>query len=261
MRLHEHAFQLAWQLKDPWWIGSSLNNLALIAMERGDHDIARGRLEQALASLNMTGDRLSTAMTQDSLARANLRLGNYTASRNNWVDAITVSSEFGIVNLANMLEGLANLEVAEDRAERAIVLAAAAQALRKPIGLELSPEWKLEVDAFLQLARGRLSKQAADAAWKTGSAFNLTEVVRYATGAASTAVKPAGDGNGAPALTARERQVAVLIAEGLTNPEIAARLRMAERTADAHVEHIRNKLGLRSRSQIAVWAHERLGTS
>jgi non-specific serine/threonine protein kinase len=53
-------------------------------------------------------------------------------------------------------------------------------------------------------------------------------------------------------------QVAVLIADGLTNPAIAKRLRMADRTADAHVEHIRNKLGLRSRSQIAVWAHERL---
>jgi DNA-binding NarL/FixJ family response regulator len=52
--------------------------------------------------------------------------------------------------------------------------------------------------------------------------------------------------------------VATLIAEGLTNTEIAARLKMADRTADAHVEHIRNKLGLRTRSQIAVWAHERL---
>jgi DNA-binding CsgD family transcriptional regulator len=66
--------------------------------------------------------------------------------------------------------------------------------------------------------------------------------------------------NGSP-LTARERQVALLIAEGLTNGEIAARLKMAERTADAHVEHIRNKLGLRTRSQIAVWAHQTLGTA
>jgi non-specific serine/threonine protein kinase len=53
--------------------------------------------------------------------------------------------------------------------------------------------------------------------------------------------------------------VATLIAEGLTNSEIAKRLRIADRTADAHVEHIRNKLGLHTRSQIAVWAHERLG--
>jgi hypothetical protein len=46
---------------------------------------------------------------------------------------------------------------------------------------------------------------------------------------------------------------------GLTNSQIAARLKIADRTADAHVEHIHNKLGLRSRSQIAVWAHGRQG--
>jgi non-specific serine/threonine protein kinase len=86
--------------------------------------------------------------------------------------------------------------------------------------------------------------------------MSMLEAVRYGTGAAPSS--PAPDGS---PLTGRETQVATLIADGLTNPEIAKRLRMAARTADAHVEHIRNKLGLRSRAQIAVWAHERLGRS
>jgi non-specific serine/threonine protein kinase len=176
------------------------------------------------------------------------------------MEAIPVSAEFGAVNLTNMLEGLAHLEVAEGRAERAVTLIAAAQALRKPIGLELAPEWKIEVDRSLEASRASLSKQAADGAWKQGIALNLEAAARFATG--TPAAKPAAaPGNGDLTLTAREKQVALLIAEGLTNPEIAARLRMAERTADAHVEHIRNKLGLRSRSQIAVWAHEKLGTA
>ena len=55
-------------------------------------------------------------------------------------------------------------------------------------------------------------------------------------------------------LSARERQVAALISHGLTNTEIAERLGVAQRTAEAHAEHIRNKLGFRSRSQIASWA-------
>jgi hypothetical protein len=46
----------------------------------------------------------------------------------------------------------------------------------------------------------------------------------------------------------------VLIAQGLTNREIAAGLVVTERTAATHVEHILNKLGLRSRAQVAVWA-------
>lgn len=57
-------------------------------------------------------------------------------------------------------------------------------------------------------------------------------------------------------LTARERQVADLVAEGLTNREIAVRLLIAERTAEGHVEQIRNKLAFTSRSQIAAWAVE-----
>jgi non-specific serine/threonine protein kinase len=83
--------------------------------------------------------------------------------------------------------------------------------------------------------------------------MNMEEAIRFATGAPAS--KPGSDGS---PLTAREKQVALLIAEGRTNSEIAGRLKMADRTADAHVEHIRNKLGLRTRSQIAVWAHERL---
>ena len=58
-------------------------------------------------------------------------------------------------------------------------------------------------------------------------------------------------------LTPREREVAVLIAQGLTNREIGAALVIAEKTADAHVQHILNKLGFHSRAQIAAWAVER----
>jgi pimeloyl-ACP methyl ester carboxylesterase len=55
-------------------------------------------------------------------------------------------------------------------------------------------------------------------------------------------------------LTAREFQVADLIADGFTNAEIARTLGVSVRTVDAHVEHVRTKLGVRARAQIAVWA-------
>ncbi len=57
-------------------------------------------------------------------------------------------------------------------------------------------------------------------------------------------------------LTRRETEVAALVAEGLTNREIAARLFISERTAESHVEQIRNKLGFHSRTQIAAWFAE-----
>ncbi|TMC47328.1 MAG: helix-turn-helix transcriptional regulator [Chloroflexi bacterium] len=54
-------------------------------------------------------------------------------------------------------------------------------------------------------------------------------------------------------LTAREREVAALVATGLSNKEIAEKLVISERTAEGHVERILGKLGFRSRSQIASW--------
>ena len=55
-------------------------------------------------------------------------------------------------------------------------------------------------------------------------------------------------------LSPREREVAGLIAQGLTNREIAAGLVVTERTAATHIEHILNKLGLRNRAQVTAWA-------
>jgi DNA-binding CsgD family transcriptional regulator len=58
-------------------------------------------------------------------------------------------------------------------------------------------------------------------------------------------------------ITRREREIAVLLAEGLSNGELADRLTLTEGTVGNHVAHILRKLGLKSRTQIAVWAVER----
>jgi len=58
-------------------------------------------------------------------------------------------------------------------------------------------------------------------------------------------------------LTQREREVAILVAQGLTNRQISSKLSISERTAGNHVASILKKLGLSSRAQIATWATER----
>ena len=75
----------------------------------------------------------------------------------------------------------------------------------------------------------------------------------------------ANDGRGAvavasaprPVLTARELEVARLVAHGLRNREIAERLTVSVRTAESHVERIRTKLGFRSRAEIGRWIAQR----
>src|SRR5262249_12880697 len=63
----------------------------------------------------------------------------------------------------------------------------------------------------------------------------------------------AADGAGAGLLAKREADVARLVADGLTNKQIGARLFISERTVDSHVRNILNKLGVNSRAQIAAW--------
>jgi DNA-binding CsgD family transcriptional regulator/tetratricopeptide (TPR) repeat protein len=72
---------------------------------------------------------------------------------------------------------------------------------------------------------------------------------RRPTAAAASAGAPKGT-----TLTAREREVAGLVAEGLSNRQIAAKLYLSERTAETHVQNILTKLGFTSRTQVAGWA-------
>jgi pimeloyl-ACP methyl ester carboxylesterase len=80
-----------------------------------------------------------------------------------------------------------------------------------------------------------------------GDRESLTRPVRRFLGL------PARHRGAAPTLTTRQREVAALIAEGCTNREIAARLGIAEKSAEAHVERIRHRMDFRSRAQIAAW--------
>ena len=70
--------------------------------------------------------------------------------------------------------------------------------------------------------------------------------------------KPEDRWQGGPSasLTRREREIAALVATGLTNREIAGQLYLSVRTVEVHVDHILSKLGFRTRTQLAAWIHQ-----
>ena len=209
-----------------------------------------------LQDLGRLDDR-SRGVILESAGRIERRSGAYATARRRYMEALEVSSELeDIVNLADILDGLALLALSEGDPARTLVLVAASTRQREISHSEREPASDEEVRLGVAQAEAMLREPTARSAVHRGSRLSLREASVYASGASN------GEDNHADApLTPREMQVASLIAEGLTNFEIAARLEISDRTADAHVEHIRNKLGLRSRSQIAVWAHERLGTA
>jgi predicted ATPase/DNA-binding CsgD family transcriptional regulator len=258
MEAHEEALRVSRQNGDHEGVARSLNNIALIVSYGGDHARAKAILEQALSELSASPRSPIEPAIVDSHARVMFLMKDYEGARAEYEKAIEIEARYGdALTLADSLEGLAVLAMEEGDSAHGIRLLSAATTLRVVTGGQPLPPWGEMVQDTLQAGRSKLGAQAAEAAWQQGVAMTMQEAARYALGAPSTP-PAAGRTNGSP-LTGRESQVASLIADGLTNGEIAKRLRMAERTADAHVEHIRNKLGLRSRSQIAVWAHERLG--
>ena len=71
---------------------------------------------------------------------------------------------------------------------------------------------------------------------------------------ALAAPNQAGQDDEDPRLSPREREVAILVAQGLSNRDSAEQLVLSERTAENHVQRVLNRLGLRSRAQVALWA-------
>ncbi|MFJ2033298.1 ATP-binding protein [Streptosporangium sp. NPDC087985] len=109
--------------------------------------------------------------------------------------------------------------------------------------------------------REALGVSAYDDALKYGAGLSSEEALAYALQEGPSAGPSAGPPSGRAArtspLTRRERQIAGLVAQGMSNKEIATALVIAQRTAEGHIEHILGKLGFHSRAQIAVWVAER----
>jgi DNA-binding CsgD family transcriptional regulator len=104
-----------------------------------------------------------------------------------------------------------------------------------------------------------LGEEAFQAAYADGASMSVEDAIAYACGrTAEVACDPPTVAVSAGArLTRRELEVAELVAQGLSNKRIAAKLVLAQRTAEAHVENILRKLGFTSRAQIAAWHVER----
>ena len=156
---------------------------------------------------------------------------------------------------------LAWVAAAEDDAQRAAVLFGMGDTLWEQIGGWLSG-WGTVREVSSQCrakARDALGSRAFEAAVQRGKSFTLDEALAYALGEQPTAQPAPSTAPAAPELpqlTRREREVATLVARGMSNKDIAAKLVIAQRTAEGHVEHILTKLGFTSRNQITAWITE-----
>jgi non-specific serine/threonine protein kinase len=180
------------------------------------------------------------------------------------VGRLVEGEQFGV---GLSLESLGWVAGNERRDSRAAQLLGASERMWRAMHTSLSSFRALHEfhNESLSQIRTRLGDRAFDTAFQRGAELTTEEAVALALERPGRPEvpdprSPAVPGPAAPdsrlaalGLTRREREVVALIAEGLTNREIAARLVVAQRTAEGHVENILSKLGFTSRAQVAGW--------
>jgi non-specific serine/threonine protein kinase len=195
----------------------------------------------------------------ESLANAQLDLGLVDQAAESWKESLSV---FRVVNdwfgIIWSLLGLSLVATARRQDDRALRLAGAADRLAREYSLATWPFRGQQLEDARNQALQRLGTNGrGEAAFKEGRTMTTAEALEYALGGERPAEEMPTDQG---LLSRREREVVAMVASGMTNKEIARRLFIAERTAEGHVERIRNKLGVRSRTEVATWAVEhRLG--
>jgi non-specific serine/threonine protein kinase len=164
------------------------------------------------------------------------------------------------LGLATSLEQLAWTAAAAGDHRRAARLLGASERETAEVGgtSVRSPRFALDHDGCISAVMAALGDEAFTAESRRGAALSPPELLRFAVAPDNdrAAGRPRQRRPGQPGrspLTRREQQVASLVAEGLSNREIAARLVLSTRTAEGHVENILIKLGFGSRTQIARW--------
>jgi predicted ATPase/DNA-binding CsgD family transcriptional regulator len=158
-----------------------------------------------------------------------------------------------LTGLGWSLESLAWAESALQHHDRAATLLGAADRLWEIMGRPLGTYQHMYPfhEACVQTANEQLGSARFEAAFEKGAAFSVDDGIAYALGERPTTAAPSSEQD--TVLTARELEIAELIAEGLSNRQIATRLTISVRTAETHAQHILIKLGFRSRAKIASW--------
>lgn len=229
-----------------------LHNLGVVAQEQGDLTEARRRFEDSVAIRRTLGDTTGLALSLAKLGEVLSTVGDAHSAHRLLCEALDLQRELGDrAGMAYVLERLGTAAAVRGEPARALRIAAAAEALREAIGTPLGPGARGIHEQWIHAARAALTVEDASAAWESGRAASIDQVVAEAT---QFDVHRAHAADPVSQLSARERQVAALIAQGMSNRDIAERLVVSERTAENHVQHVLNRLGLRSRAQVAAWA-------
>lgn len=281
------SLDLSRELADPRLLAMSQADLGFLALGEGEGDRAAALLEESLARRWELGEQRLLAGNLEGLAALAVTRGQ--PARAAWLLGVAggLRIRLGLpVPPADPTHSRTTRTTAEGAMDAAVFAAALAAGWATPLaqaveslvaagrpashGLAAVPT---TVDAHVAAGAAGLSAAAGAVAWATGQGMPPPQATDY-TLSGPELPAPAGVPAAVPqhtrpvsarraaqqqfgGLTAREREVAILVAQGQSNAEIAGTLVTSKRTVEKHVGNILSRLGFTSRAQIVAWVIER----
>jgi predicted ATPase/DNA-binding CsgD family transcriptional regulator len=229
-------------------LASSLIHLGWARYIEGDLGAGDAQMREALAISRARGYDTTIALSLLGLLFGAQLAKDLESARRYLVDALAAARDSGMaIGTAGWLWASAVFAADEGRSNNALRLVGGAEALSRRLGNDIGSEFMDQLrQPRLDPAFDAVGSEASARLVAEGSRMSLDELI------AEAVAEPASETSGP--LSRREREVADRVARGLTNAEIAEDLFISKRTVETHVDHIKQKLGHGSRSQVMAWA-------
>jgi predicted ATPase/DNA-binding CsgD family transcriptional regulator len=241
---------------DPITRAYVLYTLATALAVAGQLTDARAVAKEGLDYSEQGGDTIMRGLLCTLLGVAESQLGDEQGAEVRLEEAVRSQDRLGHRwALALSLCGLAGVAASARQLERSALLLGAVASLWQELGIESVPYWQGQLDVTDESVREGLGETRYRASWEQGFALSDRERVALALNDELSPLDPTASDTPEDEfeLTARELEVARLVADGLSNPAIAATLFVSRATVKTHVSHILRKLTLDSRVQLANW--------
>lgn len=245
------------ELGNKRFLASLLNEVIRNAVFRGDYSEQALRFgEEGLSLSREVGYKLGIATLLFNLGRLTCKRGDYQRSAAYFRESLQISyaNEVPSRPIA-CLQGIADLAATLHHAEKAIRLLAATNAFLENIAGVSLPGERTQIEQMVELARSQLSEESFNRNWLEGKTMTIEQAFKEALHFLELAEKNQSSKSIA-GLTNREIEVLRLLAQGLTNREIAERLVLSPKTISTHLEAIFRKLDINSRSAATRFAIE-----
>jgi DNA-binding CsgD family transcriptional regulator len=233
-----------------WTARMSSNVLTPVLIDSGDLAAAERSCTAGLARARDAGDLLHQAALLPYMMTLDLRAGRLDDAAVHLRELLQIATRTGGIDVFNGLECCGYLCAATGRAAEAVTVWATYTALLRQAGLPDLPKEARRRAAPLQQARRALGTARARAAEDRGAAMSMTAATEYAL-LLTAPERPLPDASQELGkLSARERELVSLVAQGRTNAQIAAQLHISVNTVGSHLDRIRDKTGCRRRADL-----------